>query len=80
MYEVIKPPVFAGVGGGNVVNQTEPFDYAKLASMLNEQSNRIIRQGFYPLQRLGDAVTDKDGKLVVRSTDAAGNLRTDILG
>ena len=80
MYEAIKPPVFAGVGGGNVVNQTEPFDYAKLASMLNEQSNRIIRQGFYPLQRLGDAVTDKDGKLVVRSTDAAGNLRTDILG
>lgn len=80
MYEAIKPPVFAGVGSGNVISKTEPFDYEKLASLLNEQSNRIIRQGFYPLQRLGDAVTDKDGKLVVRSTDAAGNVRTDIFG
>lgn len=65
---------------GAVSQENEGVDYARLEKMLQEQTNRLIRQGFFPLQKLGDSVLDKEGRLVVRTTDAAGNMRKDILG
>jgi hypothetical protein len=44
-----------------------------IVQAMNQQTNRIIRNGLYPLQKMGNMAV-KNGDLIRISTDANGNI------
>lgn len=70
---VLAPSMQSGINQESI-----DVDYKRLEKMFENQTNRIIRQGLFPLQKLGESVSTPDGKIVVRSTDASGVISTTV--